>query len=217
MVETDDDLNGPHASGEQELPACEYGPRRAILDLPKQLPAAAMIDRRLTASRPHLLAVEGMTKIAQSVDDGYSGTYRGHGFTVRRELMRGAGKQGGNGKVWVARCGALVIKAPWYANSRAHAVRELQRELDRATVELPPEFAGLLHRWAEEIEALKPNLDPCDPRTAFELKQLQIHFRHLEDTFRRETIVFRERLACLNARAARPADAKDRPVDGSKP
>jgi hypothetical protein len=136
-----------------------------------------------------------MTRITRRNDGNYEGKYRGQKFTVCKEFVRGARLRAQY--VWVARCGTIIARSRYYANSRVEAVRDLQRQIDRAAVELPPEFRAILSRWTQEVRTLTPHLIRQHPRVALNLERLQEHLRGLEDRLRGETLAFQEMLAEL--------------------
>jgi hypothetical protein len=81
----------------------------------------------------------------------------------------------------------------------------LQRELDEAAVEVPPEIDAVLRRWAEEIKAIMPGLNPNDREAAVALEKLRMDFEHFEQEFRRAAVRFERRLFNLKARDQRHA------------
>lgn len=142
-----------------------------------------------------------MTKLSRQPDGSYSGTYKGHEFTVRKEEIteRIGPTYTRTETVWIARSGTFEHRANGSRPTREEAVQGLIRELDMAAVNVP-EVDALLKRWTEEIKAIVPLLNDRDTGARIQLQSLRGELASFEALARLKAVHFEESLAELKAR-----------------
>ena len=143
-----------------------------------------------------------MSKLLRNAVGSYRGTYKGHTFTVRREVKT---RYGRTIKVWVA-CAGEVVSEGFKGGSRDAVVRSLQRQLDEAAVDVATEVDVILKRWAEQIQTITPRLDPRDGTAVVALARLKWALEDFERNFRRSAVQIEDMLAKVKARVQRPPE-----------
>ena len=143
-----------------------------------------------------------MSKLLRNPVGSYRGTYKGHTFSVRKEVKT---RYGRTMKVWVA-CAGEVVSEGFKGGSRDAVVRSLQRQLDEAAVEWPPKSTSSSRDGLSRSKPSHPELDPRDGTAVVALARLKLALEDFERNFRRSAVQIEDMLAKVEARVQRPPE-----------